>query len=77
MKASSLALSVLLTTVTSGPFAVAFTPSSFSRSVRLFSNTNNVANVLISPQSRLSSQLNLSSAGFIGMDEDDEDEDGT
>lgn len=77
MKAYSFAVSALLATVTSGPFAAAFTPSSFTRRVRLFSNTNNFANVPIASDSRYLSQLNLSSAGFIGMDEEDEDDDGT
>lgn len=77
MKASTLALSVLL--AAADPFAAAFAPASFTRSVR-FSSSNQVevANFAIASSrgQPTSSQLNLSSSsGFL--DEDDEDEDGT
>ena len=77
MKASTLALGVLL--AAANPFAAAFAPASFTRSVR-FSSSNQVEvanSALASYQGQLtSSQLNLSSSsGFL--DEDDEDEDGT
>lgn len=78
MKASNLALSALIAAVSSDPFAAAFAPASFSNRPWTASNFRHVASVVVSPrEAQLLTQLNLSASGFIGMDEDDEDEDGT